>query len=263
MGGGEMKKWINEDYQFTITVTDGIWGPGDTHLRIGCRNGHEIGDTYTCQYGCPEPMNGEGGFCTKTIQKLYELEELIRHGKSPTAVDFKCADGCVTFRLQAENLAQIKPLTAADIPVYGEVIRKSFATVAKDFGWTRENAPGHTSFITNERLIEKYKAGYYPFGYVCNGEIFCFVSLTDMGDGAFELNDLAVLPEWRHLGYGKKLLDFCKAKVIELGGDKITLGIVEENAVVKDWYTANGFTHTGTQAFPHLPFVVGFMEWRT
>jgi FMN phosphatase YigB (HAD superfamily) len=47
-----------------------------------------------------------------------------------------------------------------DIPIYGEVIRKSFATVAKDFGWTQENAPGHISFITNERLAEKYKDGY-------------------------------------------------------------------------------------------------------
>jgi ribosomal protein S18 acetylase RimI-like enzyme len=161
----------------------------------------------------------------------------------------------------SDNLAQIKPLTAAEIPVYGEVIRGSFSTVAKDFGWTRENAPGHTSFITNEQLAEKYKEGYYPFGYEYGGEIFGFVSLTDMGGGVFELNDLAVLPECRHLGYGKKLLDFCKAKVLESGGNKITLGIVEENAAVKKWYTANGFKHTGTQIFPHLPFKVGFMEW--
>jgi ribosomal protein S18 acetylase RimI-like enzyme len=161
-----------------------------------------------------------------------------------------------------ENLPHIKPLTAADINVYGEVIRKSFSTVAKDFGWTRENAPRHTSFITNERLAEKYKDGYNPFGYVCGDEIFGFVSLTDIGDAVFELNDLAVLPEWRHGGYGKKLLDFCKAKVVELSGNKITLGIVEENAVVKAWYTANGFTHTGTQVFPQLPFLVGFMEWK-
>jgi hypothetical protein len=43
----------------------------------------------------------------------------------------------VTFRLQAENLAHIKPLTASDVPDYGEVIRKTFASVAKEFGWTR------------------------------------------------------------------------------------------------------------------------------
>jgi hypothetical protein len=34
-------------------------------------------------------VNGEGRFCTKTVQKLYEFEEAIRHGKSPTEVDFK------------------------------------------------------------------------------------------------------------------------------------------------------------------------------
>jgi uncharacterized repeat protein (TIGR04076 family) len=154
-----MKKWINENFRFTITVIDGIWDPGDTHVRIGCRNGHEIGDTYTCQYGCPEPVNGEGGFCTKTIQKLYELEEAIRHGKSPTEVDFKCVDGPITFRLQAENLAHIKPLTAADIPVYGEVIRKSFATVAKDFGWTQETAPTFMAYRTDEWFASKYTDG--------------------------------------------------------------------------------------------------------
>jgi uncharacterized repeat protein (TIGR04076 family) len=258
-----MKKWINEDYRFIITVIDGIWGSRDTKVRIGCRNGHEIGDTYTCQYGCPEPVNGEGGFCTKTVQKLYELEEAIRHGKLPTGVDFKCADGCVTFRLQAENLAKIEPLTTADIPVYGEVIRKSFATVANDFGWTQENAPTFTAYRTDEWFASKYSDSYMPFGYECNGEIFGFVSLSDMGSGVYELNNLAIFPTWRHLGYGKKLLDFCKTKVLELGGSKITIGIVEENTVLKDWYAANDFEHTGTRKFPHQPFTAGFMEWRT
>jgi ribosomal protein S18 acetylase RimI-like enzyme len=66
-----------------------------------------------------------------------------------------------------------------------------------------------------------------------------------------------------HYGYGKKLLDFCKAKAKELGSRKIIIGIVEDNTVLKNWYTANGFTHTGTKKFDHLPFTVGFMEWRT
>jgi uncharacterized repeat protein (TIGR04076 family) len=252
-----MKKWINEDYRFTITVIGDGYG---NVCHLGCRNGHEIGDTYTCQYGCPEPVNGEGGFCTKTMQKLYELEEAVRRGKSAEQVDFTCADGCVTFRLQAENLAKIKPLTADDIPVYGEVIRKSFATIAKDFGWTRENAPGHISFITNERLADEYVNGYYPFGYECNGELFGFVALKDLGDGVFWLEKLCTL--WRHCGYGKKLLDFCKAKVLELGGNTIKLDSIEENKVLKDWYIANGFIHTGTKKYEHLPFTVGFMEWR-
>jgi uncharacterized repeat protein (TIGR04076 family) len=255
-----MKKWINEDYRFTITAIDGIWGPGDMRVRIGCRNGHEVGDTYTCQYGCPEPVNGEGGFCTKTVQKLYELEEAIRHGKSPAEVDFPCADGCVTFRLQAENLAHIKPLTAADIPVYGEIIRKSFAVVAEKLGITQEAWPTYRAFISNDRLAEKYKGNYHPFGYMCNGELFGFVSLTDMGSGVYKLNSLAVLPAWQHGGYGKKLLDYCKAKVLELGGKTIKLSILEENIGLREWYESSGFVYTGQVR--HEIFTEGFMEWR-
>ena len=64
-----------------------------------------------------------------------------------------------------------------------------------------------------------------------------------------------------HFGHGKELLDFCKDKVRIFGGTKITIGIVEENAVLKNWYTSNGFVHVGTKGFDHLPFSVGFMEW--
>jgi ribosomal protein S18 acetylase RimI-like enzyme len=83
-----------------------------------------------------------------------------------------------------------------------------------------------------------------------------------MGGGVYEMNEVSVLPGYRHFGYGKELLDFSKAKVKELRGSKITIGIVEENVVLKDWYIANGFVHIGTKQFEHLPFTVGFMEWR-
>ena len=155
------------------------------------------------------------------------------------------------------------PLSANDLPEYAEIIRRSFATVARDFSLTKENCPGHTSFITNDRLASKIKDGYYPFGCYKGDKLVGFVSLADMGGGVYEMDNLAVLPEYRHLGYGKKLLDFCKIKVSKLGGSKITIGIVEENIVLKDWYAANGFVHTGMKRFEHLPFTVGFMEWRT
>ncbi|HHX27620.1 MAG TPA: GNAT family N-acetyltransferase, partial [Firmicutes bacterium] len=118
------------------------------------------------------------------------------------------------------------------------------------------------SFITNERLADRIREGYYPYGYFVNGRLVGFVSLTDLGGGVFELNNLDVLPEHRRRGYGKELLDFCKEKMKELGGCKITIGIIEENTVLRDWYAANGFVHTGTKKFDHMPFTAGFMEWR-
>ncbi len=38
--------------------------------------------------------------------------------------------------------------------------------------------------------------------------------------------------------------------------------IIEENTVLKNWYIANGFVHTGTKKFDHLPFTTGYLEWK-
>ena len=203
------------------------------------------------------------------MTNLYRLKEVIYANgdlrilgfPNNHDIEFSCPDGAVWFRMQIHDLAEIRPLTADILPQYADVIRRSFATVAKDFGWTQENCPGHTSFITDERLGSKIKDGYHSFGYFVGDTIFGFASLTDTGNGVYEMNDVSILPEWRHYGYGKRLLDFCKEKVKELGGNKITIGIVEENTVLKDWYAANGFIHTGTKQFEHLPFTVGYMEW--
>ncbi len=58
-----MKNWYKEDYTFKITVI----GVGDDGCAESCRNGHEIGDTYSCEYGCPMPLSGCGDFCSKSI----------------------------------------------------------------------------------------------------------------------------------------------------------------------------------------------------
>ena len=156
---------------------------------------------------------------------------------------------------------RISSLSLVHLPIYAEVIRDSFATVAQEFNLTKENCPGHTSFITDERLASKKKDGYYPFGYFVDGKLVGFASLTNIGGGTYEMNDVAILPEHRHFGYGKSLLHFCKEKVKELGGSKISIGIMEDNIALKEWYAANGFMHTGTKKIDSLPFTVGFMEW--
>ena len=157
--------------------------------------------------------------------------------------------------------AEIRPLTIAQLPLYADVIRHSFITVAEDFGLTMDNCPNFKSFITDERLAEKFTGLYFPFGYYAKGELIGFASLTYLQDGVYEMNDVSVLPGLRHRGAGTRLLEFCKEKVKEFGGNKITIGIIEDHTVLKDWYAANGFVHTGVKRFDHLPFTVGFMEW--
>jgi len=156
---------------------------------------------------------------------------------------------------------KIIPLTEAHLAEYAEVIRRSFATVANDFGYTRENCPTHRSFVTDEQLRSKIAEKIYPFGCVIDEKIIGLVSFTDQGGGIFEINNMAILPEYRHMKYGTKLIEFCKAKVVELGGDTIVISIIDESTVLKKWYAANGFIQTGTQKYDGLLFTVGYMKW--
>lgn len=141
------------------------------------------------------------------------------------------------------------------------VIHQSFATVAEEFGLTKENCPKHTSFIPLSFLKTQMDWGWHMYGLYAGKKIIGYMSLSKEGGGDFELHNLAILPEYRHRGFGKQMLDFAKEKVMSLGGASIKVGIIEESTVLKDWYIANGFVPTGTKKFDHLPFTSGYLEW--
>ena len=158
----------------------------------------------------------------------------------------------------------IKQLNPSDFPTAAKVIRASFATVAADLGLTEQNCPKYVAFATTaEWLQNQYGWGWFMYGLYDDNQLIGYVSISKSteAESAYEIHNLAVLPGYRHKGFGKQLLEFCKAKVKEMGGDKITLGMVEENTVLKNWYAENGFTHTGTKKFDHFPFTCGYMEW--
>lgn len=154
----------------------------------------------------------------------------------------------------------IKQVERQDIELCAQVIRKSFETVAKKFNITEKNCPGHTSFIKTEKLNRQYDEKRPMYVYFSNETIIGYFSLCKNSDSSYELDNLAVLPEYRHRGYGKAMIDFAKDKVKEFGGNKITIGIIEENEILKSWYGSLGFKHTEIKKFEHLPFTVGFME---
>lgn len=103
-----MKKWYDEEYRFHVEVTGYLRGDKPEGY---CRNGEEIGDTYTCTYGCPVNREGQG-ICSKTMLLLFPLMEAVRSGgdlenvggSDPYTKEIVCPDGCVLFRLTAEKL---------------------------------------------------------------------------------------------------------------------------------------------------------------
>lgn len=94
-----MNKFIIENTSFRISV---VYGKTNQFGAIDCRNGHEIGDTYTCEYGCPKD------FCQKAMMKAFPIMEAARAngdlrnlgGDTENAIEFCCPDGVVTFRLE-------------------------------------------------------------------------------------------------------------------------------------------------------------------
>ncbi len=142
-----------------------------------------------------------------------------------------------------------------------DIIHKSFATVAKELNLTIENCPSHTAFMSIEKLKNQYNSKIPMFLYKHNDKYVGYFSLLKTNEAITELNNLAVLPDYRHLGIGKDMIEFAKKYAKEhFNTDKITIGIIDENIILKEWYKSLGFVHTGTKNFEHLPFTVGFME---
>lgn len=154
----------------------------------------------------------------------------------------------------------IRHIKREDIEICVQVIRKSFETIAQEFSLSKDNCPGHTSFIQIEKLYKQYDEGRLMFSYIHKDSIVGYFSLVANNDGSYELDNLAVLREFRHKGFGREMVSFAIDKVRELGSNKITIGIIEENTRLKNWYSSIGFIHTGIRKYRNLPFEVGFME---
>jgi len=156
----------------------------------------------------------------------------------------------------------IKHITPEQIPECVNVIRASFRTVADQFGFTEENAPGFVAFATDEqRLNYHYHTEKRPmYAYFDDDRIVGYYSLLLNGDGTCELNNLCTLPEYRHRGVGEELLRHAFSTAAELECSLMRIGIVEENRVLRAWYESHGFTHLGTKKPASLPFTCGFME---
>lgn len=146
--------------------------------------------------------------------------------------------------------------------VLSALLNFSFGTVAKEFGLTRENCPTNNAFITAEdlksQLDDKREFYYLDENNIPTG--FIAIEKSGREEGTFYIEKVAVHPHFRHKKTGVLLMDFATDRIKELGGRKISIGVMDANTQLKNWYKQQGYKETGVKVFEHLPFDVCYME---
>lgn len=158
-------------------------------------------------------------------------------------------------------MSEIKEIvTAQELENSVKVIADSFATVAAEFKLTKENCPTHPSLITLKQVSEMQRKGLKLFGLFDNGVQTGFVAVEKKNNHVYLIEKLAVLPDNRHKGHGGELLAFVADYAKTAEGKTLSIGIINEHKVLKEWYKTKGFTEKSLTKFEHLPFTVCFME---
>ena len=149
-----------------------------------------------------------------------------------------------------------------DFDILAKLLNGAFATVAKEFGLTIENCPTNNAFITSEELKSQLTKDREFYVFEENFQLLGFVAIEKSSNtsGTFYIEKLAVVPSYRHLGIGRRLMEFASKRVQELGGKRISIGLIDANAQLKKWYAKQGYAEFEVKAIDHLPFDVCMME---
>ncbi|HWR08245.1 GNAT family N-acetyltransferase [Sporomusa sp.] len=159
-----------------------------------------------------------------------------------------------------EGLAIRKITNELGLKISLQVIQEAFSTVAASFALTPETAPTHPAFIDEARLGKLRNKGVVFFGVFLETQQIGFVAVEKSNEAVYYLEKLAVLPPYRRQGAGGKIINFVCDYVRQMGGTKISIGIMNENIELKRWYQAYGFLEIESKKYQHLPFAVCFME---
>jgi diamine N-acetyltransferase len=142
------------------------------------------------------------------------------------------------------------------------LLRSAFGTVAMDFGLTEESAPTNAAFTTMENLQTHVQQGMALYGMYCDSSLIGCVAIKKSkgNELVFYIERLAVAPDRRHFGLGGQLLMFAIDTIRKGGGRTASIGVMDNNERLKEWYRSRGFVQHDCRRIAHLPFKVCFMS---
>jgi len=149
-----------------------------------------------------------------------------------------------------------------DLTAIVKVLNESHATVAKEFGFSKDNNPSNNAFIDEPTLKSQLNKGIELYALSVNKKTVGCVAIEKSvkEKDTFYIEKVSVLPEYRNQGYGVLLMNFATTKIKGLGGRTISIALIDSHSKLKKWYAAQGFVQTGTKDFERLPFRVCFMS---
>lgn len=133
-------------------------------------------------------------------------------------------------------MPEIKIITSNHLAEYGAIYARAFAGEPWKDPWTVEDATVHI-----KELLESEQS--YGLEYVVGGKIIGFILGTSMlfhYGRTFEINDLAVAPEYQKQGIGAALLERCLADLKTQGIVGVHL-ITAGEGVLPGFYERYGF----------------------
>lgn len=149
-----------------------------------------------------------------------------------------------------------------DFFVLAKLLNNAFVTVAAEFELTKENCPTNNAFISGEELKSQLTGNREFYVYEDDGLAIGFIAIEKSRNApdTFYIEKLAVLPGYRLGGIGRRLMSFASDRIAESGGKRISIGLIDSNKTLKEWYTKQGFVTFEVKTFEHLPFNVCMME---
>ena len=158
----------------------------------------------------------------------------------------------------------IRKIKETETEAFAELIRRSFLTVADEFGLTKENAPRFSAFGPDgEHLAKQLSEGHSRmYGYFAEDRPVGYYSLFLFGGNTIELRDLCVLPEYRNRGIGGELMEHAFREAAETGATLMRIGIVADDISLRKWCEGKGFEQAGAHKFDFVPYTLGFMMKR-
>jgi len=153
----------------------------------------------------------------------------------------------------------IREAKRVDIDILVNLLRSSFRGVAERFGITEKNNPNFLAFCTNERVESDLEKGKTYYILQEDDRPCGCVAIERARPGLCYLMRLAVLPEYRGKGYGKKLVHHIFEKSLSYGARRVEIAMISKDRKLKKWYKKLGFIQKGTKKYNHLTFIVAFM----